>query len=113
MDLEGEGWDDDDEEEVPLGRHYSEGTLAKTTDYIAHSSDQIEERQNSIIKEAIDLLFLGEDDTVTALKHFNWDPVKLNDYWFDNQAKARKTCGLEPLKNLVSRNMSKQDLCYI
>jgi hypothetical protein len=113
MDPEGEGWDDEDQEELCLGRHYSEGTLVKTTDYIAHSSEQIEERQKSIIEEAIELLGIGEDDAVTALKHFNWNPEKLNEYWFDNEAKARKTCGLEPFKNFVSRNMSKQDLCYI
>jgi hypothetical protein len=112
MDKEGEGWSDDDEE-LFLGRHYSEGTYAKTKDYIAHSSDQIEERQKSIIEEAIEYLAIGEDDAITALKHFNWNPQKLKDYWYDNETKTRKTCGLEPFKNLVSRNMSKQDLCYI
>lgn len=92
MDPEGEGWDDDDQDEEPsLGRHYSEGSILKSKDFVAHSSDQIEERQQRIIEEAIELLGVGEDDAITALKHYNWNPEKLNEVWFDNEEETRKT----------------------
>lgn len=110
---EAEGWDDIDEEEPDLISKISERELVKTKDYAIWSSDEIEGRQKKIIEEATELLGLSEDDAITALKHFKWNPEKLQEQWFDNEEKTRKQCGLTPIKFLVSRNMDKQDLCYI
>lgn len=111
---EGEGgWDEEPDADVGLVKKYSEAQSFKTKDFVVWTIDQIEDRQKKIIEEAIDLLSLSENDAITALKHFNWNPEKLQENWFDNEEKTRKTCGLTPLKFLVSRNMDKQDLCYI
>lgn len=111
-DDEAEGWDEE-EDEVKLIPKFSDRSLINTKDYVVWSSDQIEERQKKIIEEAVDLLSLSEDDAITALRHYNWNPERLQEEWFNNEEKTRETCGLTPKKHLVSRNMDKQDLCYI
>jgi ariadne-1 len=114
MEEEAEGWDEEGwDEEPPLVEKISERSLIKTKDYVCHSSDEIEERQKKIIEEAIELLGLSEDDAISCLKHYTWNPEKLQEQWFDNEAKAREQCGLTEKKFLVSRDMDKQDLCYI
>lgn len=114
MENEGEGdnWDDD-EDEVELVSKYSERSLIKTKDFAIWSADEIEGRQKKIIEEVSDLFGLSEDEAITALKHFNWNPERLQEQWLDNEAKTRSLCGLTPIKFLVSRNMDKQDMCYI
>lgn len=109
---EAEGWDEVDDDPV-LEPKVSETSFHRIKDYAVWSAEQIVDRQKKIINEAIELMGLSEDDAITALKHFNWNPEKLQERWFDNEDETRKTCGLEAKKDLVSRNMNKQDLCYI
>lgn len=85
-----EGWDDEGDD-LALEPKISEGSLIKTKDYAVWSSNEIEVRQNKIIAEAMELLGLSEDDAITALKHFNWNSEKLQERWFENEAKTRDT----------------------
>ena len=92
MEDEAEGWDDFEYEDEPeLMSKYSEGAMGKIKGYKCYSSDEIEERQQKIIQEVIELMGLSEDDAITALKHFSWNPEKLQEQWFDNERKTRET----------------------
>lgn len=115
MEAEGDdNWGEGDDYEDPyFDRGVSETDIAKTKSYKIYSSDDIIKRQEKIINEAMDLLGISEDDAITALKHHSWNKEKLQEQWFDNEGKTREQCGLIPKKFLVSRNMDKQDVCYI
>ena len=92
MEDEAEGWDDFEYEDEPeLITKYSEGAMGKIKGYKCYSSDEIQERQQKIIQEVIELMGLSEDDAITALKHFSWNPEKLQEQWFDNERKTRET----------------------
>ena len=86
---EEEGWDDEDEPQ--LIPKISEDSLLKVKDYVLWSSDQIVERQKKVIDEACELLGISEDEAISALKHFNWNPEKLQENWFTNEEKTRET----------------------
>jgi len=73
----------------------------------------LKNRQQKVIEETIEVLGLSEDDAITALKHHDWNIEKLQEKWFDNEEKVREYTGLTPIKYLISRDMDKQDLCYI
>lgn len=88
-DDEAEGWDE--EEDLQLIPKFSEDSLLKVKDYVIWSSEQIVERQKKVIDEACELLGISEDDAITALKHFNWNPEKLQENWFTNEEKTRET----------------------
>lgn len=114
---EGEdGWDEeqDQDHDVAFVKKYSEAQSFKTKDFVVWTINQIEDRQKKIVEEAIELLGLSEDDAISALKHFNWNPEKLQESWFDNEEKTRKTCGLTPANHVASKTMDKQDwnICY-
>jgi len=112
FDNDAEGWDDVEEDPAFVSK-VSETAFNNEKQYAIWTPDEIEGRQKNVIEEAIELLGLNEDDAITSLKHFNWNPEKLQENWFNNEEKTREICGLTPLKFLVSRNMNKQDLCYI
>jgi histidyl-tRNA synthetase len=87
---EAEGWDDDEVDEPEFQHQLSESALSNAKNYKIHSSDSIEERQKKLIDEAKELLGISEDDAITSLKHFDWNCEKLQEEWFDNEAKTRK-----------------------
>ena len=46
--------------------------------------------KNKVVEETKEILGLSEDDAITALKHYNWNLEKLQEQWFDNEAKTRQ-----------------------
>jgi ariadne-1 len=104
-------WDNNDESQCE--NKISEDSLLKVKDYVFWSSDQIEQRQKKWINQVVELLGISEDDAITALRHYNWNPEKLQESWFSSEEKTREICWLTPAQFLVSWDMEKQDIWYI
>ena len=57
------------------------------------------------MNELRDILDIESDDTLIAiLRHFNWDPSKVQERWFDNQEALEKTIGIK-----FDENLEKED----
>jgi len=59
---------------------------------------KVEEKVKSLVEEISDLLGMGEDETILALSHFDWNPEKLKEQWFEDGAaeKILLACGATP-----------------
>ena len=50
---------------------------------------------------------LNQDEAIAVLRFFHWDEEKLQESWFDNEAKLRQQIGIQ-INSLLLKKMSKQ-----
>lgn len=64
--------------------------------YLVMNRAELKERQKRYLTEAVELLQVTHDESFMLLREHGWDPTRLQEAWFDNEAKVRERCGLPP-----------------
>ncbi|KAK4480202.1 hypothetical protein RD792_013264 [Penstemon davidsonii] len=99
--------DDSDGLSSPRQHHYHH----RSQNYTILNEDDIRQCQEENITKISTVLSISRVDAGILLRHYNWSVSKVNDEWFADEEKVRKTVGL--LENHVPLPDTKELTCGI
>lgn len=65
--------------------------------YVVMNRAELQERQRRCIQDASELLQVSMEESAVVLRDHGWDLARLQEAWFENEAKVRQRCGLGSL----------------
>ena len=68
--------------------------LTRQSSYLVLNHESLSEKQEALIKQTAEVLFVTNEDAGCLLRHYGWKSRKLQQEWFEDQAAIRKTVGL-------------------
>nr|GMC55917.1 probable E3 ubiquitin-protein ligase ARI8 [Ipomoea batatas] len=81
--------DNDSDDSDSLASHYR-----SQTNYTILNEADIRQRQEETMMKIATVLSISKDAAGILLRHFNWSVSKVNDEWFADEEKVRRTVGL-------------------
>ncbi|XP_031119002.1 probable E3 ubiquitin-protein ligase ARI8 [Ipomoea triloba] len=98
--------DNDSDDSDSLASHYR-----SQTNYTILNEADIRQRQEETMMKIATVLSISKDAAGILLRHFNWSVSKVNDEWFADEEKVRRTVGL--LENPTPLPNEKEITCGI
>jgi ariadne-1 len=94
-DIDHSGPDGCDAEDDPMeGSMVIEPPEVRKAPYLIMNRAELAEAQGQKIAEAVDLLNISKEHAFILLLEYGWDLARLQEAWFDNDAKVLSKCGL-------------------
>lgn len=91
------GWDDDDDmNEMKVEVPTMMPRLERQVSYVILDENDIERRRGQLISQTADLLYVTHEEASCLLRHYQWKNVQLQQDWFGNHDKVRRSCGVSP-----------------